>query len=87
MKYKIIEINTVEEFDRLTKREKMIAYITLFRLNLYGRGVHCGLKAIQNRLRDENLTPVPSISTIARILKSQYLTNGRTGYYEEDYPV
>ena len=87
MKNKIVEINTASESDLLTEREKMIAYITLFRLNLYGRGVHCGPKAIQYKLREENLTPIPSISTIARILKSQCLTNGRTGYYQEDYPM
>lgn len=87
MKNKIIEINTLEEFDRLMEREKMIAYITLFRLNLYGRDVHCGPRSIQDKLWEENLTPVPSISTIARVLKSQCLTNGRTGYYQEDYPM
>ena len=87
MKNKIVEFNTVEEFDRLTKREKMIVYITSFRLNLYNNGALCGPKAIQEKLQNENLTPVPSISTIARILKSQCLTNGRTGYYEEDYQM
>ena len=87
MKNKIIEIHTVEEFDRLTAREKMIAYITSFRLDLYHRGVHYGPKAIQDKLRDENFTPVPSVSTIARILESQCLTNDRTGYYKEDYSM
>ena len=87
MKNKIVEINTAGEFDLSTKREKMIAYITLFRLNLYGSGAYCEPRAIQDKLREENLTPVPSISTIARILKNQCLTNGRTGYYQEDYPM
>ncbi len=45
----------------------MIAYITSFKLDLYHRGVHYGSKAIQDKLRDENLTSVPSGSTIARI--------------------
>jgi len=85
LKNKIIEIHTASEFDCLVEHEKMIAYIIFFRLNLYHRGSHCGSKAIQDKLRDENLTPVPSISTIARILKNQCLTNGRTGCYEEDY--
>ncbi len=87
MKNKIIEINTVEEFDRLTKHEKMIVYITSFRLDLYGSGAQCGPRAIQDKLRDQNLTPVPSISTIARVLNNQCLTNERTGYYQEDYPM
>ena len=85
MKNKIIEINTVDDFVILSVAEKRIAYITSFRLDLYHRGSHCGPKAIQDKLRDENLTPVPSISTIARTLKNQCLTNGRTGCYEEDY--
>ena len=63
----------------------MIAYITFFRLDLYNWGLPCGPKAIQEKLREENITPVPSISTIARALRSQYLTNGRTGYYDADY--
>ena len=87
MKNDIIEINTASEFDRLTNSEKMIAYITSFRLDLYNSETHYGPKAIQNKLRDENLTPVPSISTIARVLKNQCLTNERTGYYQEDYPM
>ncbi len=87
MKNKIIEINTVEEFDRLTKHEKMIVYITSFRLDLYGSGAQCRPRAIQDKLRDQNLTPVPSISTIARVLNNQCLTNERTGYYQEDYPM
>lgn len=87
MKNEIIEIQTIEDFDRSPEHEKMIAYITSFRLNLYNSGIHCGPKAIQDKLRDENLTPVPSISTISRVLNSQCLTNGRTGYYQEDYPM
>ena len=87
MKNKIVEINTVEEFDSLTEREKMIAYITFFRLNLYNKGIHCGSKAIQDKLRDGNLTPVPSISTISSVLNNQCLTKRRTAHYEEDYPM
>jgi hypothetical protein len=87
MDNKVIEVNTVEEFDSLNEKEKMVVYITHFRLDLYNKGFHCGAKAIQKKLREEDLTPVPSISTINRALKSQYLTNGRTGYYEEDDPL
>jgi len=87
MKNEIIEIQTIADFDCSTEHEKMIAYITSFRLNLYNSGIHCGPRAIQDKFQDENLTPVPSISTIARVLKNQFLTNGRTGYYQEDYPM
>jgi hypothetical protein len=85
MKNNVIDINTAEEFDALTEKEKMIVYITHFRLELYNKLEKCGDKAIQKRLIEANLEPVPSISTINRILKRQYLTNGRTGYYKEDY--
>ena len=86
MKNNVIEINTAKEFDALTEKEKMIVYVTHFRLELYNNLEKCGAKAIQKRLLEENLKPVPSISTINRILKRQYLTHGRTGYYEGDYP-
>jgi len=75
MDNKVIEVNTVEEFDCLNERKKMVVYITHFRLDLYNTGLHCGAKAIQEKLRKEDLTPVPSISTINRALKCQYLTN------------
>lgn len=87
MNNRVIEVNTVEQFDRLSDREKMVAYITFFRLDLYNNGLPCGPKAIQEKLRDEGIAPIPSTSTIARALRRQCLTNGRTGYYAEDYPT
>jgi hypothetical protein len=84
---KVIEVHCVEEFDQLNEREKMIVYITFFRLDLYNSGSPCGPKAIQKALRDEGIESVPSTSTIARALRRQYLTNGRTGYYEEEQPM
>jgi hypothetical protein len=82
----IVEVHTAEDFDRLSERQKIVVYIKFFRLYLYNRGLPCGAKAIQEKLREETATPVPSTSTIGRVLKQQCLTNGRTGYYEEDYP-
>ena len=87
MSNKVIEVHCVEEFDQLNEREKMIVYITFFRLDLYNSGSPCGAKAIQKALRDEGIESVPSTSTIARALRRQYLTNGRTGYYEEEQPM
>ena len=81
----IIDVRSVEEFDRLTELEQMIAYITFFRLHLYNNGLPCGPKAIQKALREEGISSLPSVSTIARALRRQYLTNGRTGYYEEEH--
>jgi len=84
----IVEVPTTsEQFDRLNDRDKMVAYISFFRLHLYNRGLSCGPKAIREKLGEEAITPIPSISTIARVLRSQYLTNGRTGYYEEDHSM
>ncbi len=85
MDNRVIDFNSAEEFDQLTEREQMIAYITLFRLHLYNNGLPCGPKAIQQALWDEGIESVPSTSTIARALRRQYLTNGRTGYYEEEH--
>ena len=82
MNNEIIDVQTVEDFDRLTEGEKQIARITHIRLHLYNAGHPCGPKAIQEKLREEHVAPVPSTSTIARALKRQYLTNKRTGYYE-----
>ena len=87
MKSNFIEATSVYEFDSLTEKEQMVLYITHFRHYLYNRLENCGAKAIQEELRKAHLTPVPSISTINRILRKQYLTNGRTGYYKEDYLV
>jgi hypothetical protein len=51
------------------------------RLNLYNQGLFCGAKAIRIELEQENIQPLPSISTINRILNRQGLTHGRTGHY------
>ena len=42
------------------------------------------LKAIHAKMCEYDIKPMPSVSKINRILKNQYLTNGRTGYYEGD---
>ena len=77
-------IQTNMSFDELSQSEKLIAYVTHFRLSLYNQGLSCGPRAIHEKLRQEAIRPVPSTSTIARVLRNQHLTNGRTGYYEED---
>jgi hypothetical protein len=79
----IVEVKSVDEIDQLNDRE--IAQITSIRVHLYNRGGSCGPKAIQTKLREEEISPVPSISTITRYLKQQHLTNRRIRYYEEDY--
>lgn len=85
MKSDYISDNAVEQFDALTDREKSVEIITFYRLHLYNRGVPCGAKAIRDKMSEENIKPLPSVSSISRILREQCLTHGRTGYYEEDY--
>jgi putative transposase len=68
-----------------TKKE-IEKIVILERLYLYNEGLPCGPKAIRKKLENEiNENQIPSISTIARILKRNYLTHRRTGYYKEDY--
>jgi hypothetical protein len=85
VKNQIVEVRSVEEFDQLSDTEQLIAQITHVRLQLYNAGRSCGTKAIQKQLQDEGLSPVPTVPTIARALVRRHLTNGRTGYYPEDY--
>ncbi len=56
--------------------------VTFVRLELYNRDMHCGPKAVQERLRSfYHVKPLPSERTIARILARHGLTHGRTGFY------
>jgi hypothetical protein len=64
--------------------EQEIEEIVVFvRLELYNRDLPCGPKAIRERLDAFYLVkPLPSESTIARILAKRCLTHRRTGGYE-----
>ena len=71
-----------------TKNKNEIKEIIIFfRLDMYNNGLLCGGKAIRDKMMCMDVHPLPSVSTIYRILKDNYLTNGRTGYYpgEEIY--
>ncbi len=72
-------------YESLSKKEKWIELVTFFRLSLYSQSVACGAKVILEKMSTEYIKPLPSISTISKILREQCLTHGRTGYYEEDY--
>ena len=87
MKINYFDNDVAEQYDLLCQKDKWIELVTLYRLSLYNKEVSHGSKAILERMREENINPLPSISTINRILKEQCLTNGRTGYYEEDYNI
>lgn len=62
-------------------RDEIEQIVVLERLHLYNRGIPCGAKAIRNRLQQQGILPLPSLSTIKRILARHGLTHGRTGLY------
>lgn len=55
--------------------------VELVRLDLYNHDLFCGKQAIQWKLIDMEVQPVPSLATIGRILKRRELTHRRTGRY------
>jgi transposase InsO family protein len=55
--------------------------VEMVRLNLYNKNLFCGKQAIQWELIDMEVQPVPSLSTIGRILRRRELTHRRTGRY------
>jgi hypothetical protein len=58
--------------------------VILVRLDLYNRNLLCGAQAIRRhleQLHDGIVTPLPSLSTINRILHRNGLTHRRTGHY------
>jgi hypothetical protein len=64
-------------------KKEMEEYVVMIRLNLYNRDLPCGSAAIREQMEIESpLLALPSVSMITRILRHNYLTHGRTGYYE-----
>ncbi len=55
--------------------------VVFIRLSLYNRGLPCGAKAIRQEMEAEDVRPLPSLSTIHRILIRHGLTHGHTGFY------
>jgi hypothetical protein len=55
--------------------------VKFVRLELYNMDLPCGPQAIQSRLKEFHITPLPSGRTIARILARLGLTHQRTGFY------
>ena len=64
--------------------------VKMVRLNLYNRDLFCGAQAILWEMEELGARPLPSISTINRILSRNELTHRRTGKYEAKgtaYPI
>jgi|GEM_PF-2091402 len=66
-------------------REQIKEAVVFERLHLYNHLQPCGAQALLKHLRELGVEPLPSVSTIGRILADNHLTHGRTGYYPEDY--
>ena len=64
--------------------EEIEEIVVMERLHLYNRGLSYGAQAISGILEHKGIRPLPSLTTIKRILSRNCLTQGRTGYYPED---
>ncbi len=56
--------------------------VKMIRLNLYNKRLFCGAQAILWELEEQEISPLPSLRTINRILSRNDLTHKRTGRYE-----
>jgi hypothetical protein len=63
------------------RREEIVEIVKMIRLHFYNRGLHCGARVIRKEMENEKIQPIPSESTIGRILSRHGLTHGRTGFY------
>jgi len=55
--------------------------VILQRLHLYNHGLPCGALPIRSLLDHLGIRPLPSLTTIKRILSRNHLTHNRTGLY------
>lgn len=62
-------------------RAEIEQIVAMERLHLYNRGLSCGAKTIRKLLEQQEVRPLPSMSTIKRILSRHSLTHRRTGSY------
>ena len=69
------------EQDQAYTKKEIEEIVKMVRLGLYNNGQFCGARAIKEKLEDYyEINPLPSESTIGRILAHHGLTNGRTGW-------
>lgn len=60
----------------------VVEAVKLARLHLYNQGLFCGAQAISWELEAMQVSPLPSLRTISRIISREGLTHRRTGRYE-----
>jgi putative transposase len=61
---------------------EVVEAVKLARLHLYNQGLFCGAQAISWELAALQVSPLPSLRTISRIVSREGLTHRRTGRYE-----
>ena len=61
---------------------EIVEAVKLTRLHLYNQGLFCGAQAISWELEALQVSPLPSLRTISRIVQREGLTHRRTGRYE-----
>jgi hypothetical protein len=76
----------VRDINDYSPGQQTILYVTFIRMDLYNNGNNRGPIAIQREMQRLGIRKIPSSATIGRILREQYLTHGRTGYYPGDPP-
>ena len=62
--------------------EEVEKIVCLTRRHLYNQGTFCGAQAIRWQMEDDGIQPLPSESTVKRLLQKHDLTNKRTGRYK-----
>ena len=73
--------STVATLSLLRTGAEIRKCVVFARLELHNHGGPCGPDAVRLRLAELEVQPLPSRSTIARILTEQCLTYGRIGHY------
>ena len=61
-------------------RAEVEEIVKMLRLHLYNRGRCCGAKAIRREMDRHGVRPLPSLTTINRIVSRHGLTHGRIGH-------
>lgn len=67
-------------FNQRRNKQEIEECVVFARLELYNRAMPCGPKAVQEKLKVYRVNPLPSESTISRIMVRHGLTNGRVGF-------
>ena len=67
--------------DALFSRTDIIQIVCFARLHLYNRGLPCGASPIRLLMDQLGVRPLPSLTSIKRILSRHHLTQARTGLF------